>query len=515
VVLDPNKGGSQDNNLTFLAGQNQDLSVLNDSLKKSDEEGGYDPERDGKTGRKRINEFGEVIDDSRGGKAGMFGIIGLPADGSEYSHNTPIPVDDSSIVFDKGDGINKPLEVDLSESFDNSENDIVVYDKEDMTNYSKGLHLNVVKQRNLPEFGMLGSETGSTTSKNKKRKITAKDRLQNKLSKISGIYESEPHNSRVNRNKAFGIVKKGGRKDKDSTFDVDGKTPRSDGDKAFGLNQKSTRSENRGDLFFSKSPHGHYRGHSKDDADFSRTLRKKLKKRKNILQKKELEDRQKKFRALDINKKYMDDKALAARKRAHKRIKSRVIDYTFYLDYESPYAEYLPARYREWQPKEPKKPENNYINVENCRIGDKLDEVSQIYKKEAISETSSIAPSRKPHQPSKKSSFNLPLPGSAYLTSSHLHPKNRLPNQFSKKRQSKSNLKSRPKLPRKPIELDNFDESLDFGSDDGKLKIFNPKKGSKLEEEKVKMVNYSMVNSEKGAHIVPPGMDIEDARYGL
>ena len=100
-----------------------------------------------------------------------------------------------------------------------------------------------------------------------------------------------------------------------------------------------------------------------------------------MLEDEALENRKKKFKALDINAKMLKDKEMMARKRARGRIK-RFVEFDYFLDYESPYAEYLPARYREWMPKEPKRSDSNLLQLNTSRLGDKLEEVSQIYKNE-------------------------------------------------------------------------------------------------------------------------------------
>lgn len=83
-VLDPNQMGDTDeNNITLLAGQNQDLSVLNNSAGVSNEEGKDDPQNSSLLGRKRINKYGELED----------------VNGSLDSGQTPLAVDDDSVKF--------------------------------------------------------------------------------------------------------------------------------------------------------------------------------------------------------------------------------------------------------------------------------------------------------------------------------------------------------------------------------------------------------------------------------
>ena len=426
--------------------------------------------------------------------------------------------------------MNKPLDVDLDDSFDCSENDIVVYTKEDLTNYSKNLGLNVVKLRPLPEIGALGSKPTTPTGKKKKVGSKKKDSTR-KLNQISGIYGSEPANSRINRSKAFGyplplkkqssdsldnkLGRKGGRfesldalkDEKDSDFVF--------GNGIFGKNSKSFSPEGRN----LRNKHGKLKLSDKEKE--ARKLRNKLRKRTKLLEKQAFEDRKKKFKGLDLNAQAIKDKARLAQKKARKRIADRAIDYTFFLDYESPYAEYLPARYREWQPKEPKKQENNFINPEPKLLDEKLDEISQLYKQDAPMSANTNIQNSRPQPPKKrnKSGSNTKLDGeSAFSFAKHLHPSHRHQNsKFNKERKSISNDKNRVQPARRqPIILDEFDDSIQLDSDEDGLQVFNPKKKKKKnKEEKKNKINTSLIQSERAPHLIPTGMDIEENRYVL
>ena len=203
IVLNANQSATGDHDLTFIAGQNDDLTVLNHASVCSNDEGMHGIDDDSVKGRRTINKFGDYDDDEEA-RARRKGMFYGDEQFSDNSHNTPEPVEEISILFDKGDGINKPLNVDLSDSLDGSENDIVYYHKEDMTNFSKNLGLNVVRTRALPEVGILKSES-DTSRRKRKYKRDRSDDIKKKLAQLSGIYESEPANSRRSRSKAFGI----------------------------------------------------------------------------------------------------------------------------------------------------------------------------------------------------------------------------------------------------------------------------------------------------------------------
>jgi hypothetical protein len=138
---------------------NEDTSALNGSARGFDEDGLDEFAYGRAVSRHIINRYGQVVTDydEQRRKHGT----------SECSHDTPEPIEDVSIVFEHVDDRNKPLEVDLSDSSAGSENDIVYYHKEDMTNFSKNLGLNIVKQRELPEIGVLGSSTPGSRRKKK------------------------------------------------------------------------------------------------------------------------------------------------------------------------------------------------------------------------------------------------------------------------------------------------------------------------------------------------------------
>lgn len=398
-----------------------------------------------------------------------------------------------------------------------------------MTNYSKQLGLNVVRIRPLPEVGLLGSETGTPTSA-KKRKGRKHDRsfaAKNKLSQISGIYESEPANSRLKRSKAFGYPL--ATKLDDSTFgkyarshSPGGKGGRGKGS-GSGMRKGNRNSDGDGDVNFNGYGYGKNKGkgsgkNNKNSDNNSDILKKKLKNRTKKLEKEALEDRQRKFKALDLNQDKMREKALKAQKKARKRLANRVVDYSFFLDYESPYAEYLPARYREWQPKEPKKHENNFMNHDSSRIGDKLDEVSQIYRHEGPpqSANASVIHSRAGRREKSHNPNSTQLgPDNAFSFAKNLHPKHRKQSsKFETNRKSISNDKRRDQRGRQPIELDQFDDSLDYDSDNEPLKVFKANKKSAKPPKPDKNVNTSMAKSEKGPHLLPNGIDIESNSEG-
>ncbi|PCI27215.1 hypothetical protein COB52_05140 [Candidatus Kaiserbacteria bacterium] len=57
------------------------------------------------------------------------------------------------------------------------------------------------------------------------------------------------------------------------------------------------------------------------------------------------------------------------------KFKKRKDRYSF-IDYDSPYAEYLPARFKEWAPANL---DTDYKSVNNSRIGEKLQDLTHIY----------------------------------------------------------------------------------------------------------------------------------------
>lgn len=311
-----------------------------------------------------------------------------------------------------------------------------------MTNYSKNLGLNVVRTRPLPEVGLLNSNPSTPKSKHKGFKGRNKDgkgkhgKSKSKLSQISGIYESEPGTSRMNRSKAFG----------------------------YPVLSLSTLEEKEREA------------HSVDSRNLSRKIGKKVKNRKKALEKQALEERKQKFRALDLNARPDRDKIKLAQKKARKRLAKRVTDYSFFLDYESPYAEYLPARYREWQPKEPKKPENNFVNPEEIhRLEDKLDEVSMIYNKDAPgSHNGSVMHSRAGSRIASQKPKRYKPQQSKFGSSQYLDPSERL-----SKRPAKSQKRKKEADRLEPIMLDDYDSSLN-DSDNEHLKIFHPSKKNKV-----------------------------------
>lgn len=493
-ILDANQMEDTDeNNLTLLAGQNKDFSMLNNSLRISNEEGKDDPENDQLFGRKRINKYGELEDYN-------------DENGSVDTGQTPIAVDDKSLKFGGlEDGNNKPLEVDLDDSFDCSENDIVVYTKEDLTNYSKNLGLNIVKQRPLPEIGALESKPTTPTGKKKGDKKLQPKSL-NKLNKISGIYGSEPANSRINRSKAFGYPLLENNKTATKMVTNKGKLGSLDGLDSDSIFSKNARSV---------SPKGR---NNKKISNKEREARKR-RKREKMLEKKALEERKRKFGGLDLNTQAMKDKANLAQNRARKRIAKRAIDYTFFLDYESPYAEYLPDRYREWQPKEPKKQETNYVHPESKHIGDKLDEILHLYKHEApmSATTTNIDLRTQEVKKRNKSRENTKLDGeSAFSFAQHLHPNHRNKHlKFKKEQKSISHNKNRAQSrQRQPVILDEFDDLIQLGMDEDGVQVFNIKKKDEIEESK-NPINTSGIQSERGPHLIPTGMDIEENRYGF
>jgi len=550
-ILDSNKADTNDPNL--FGGKNQDLSVINSNPDNSELNG-----FDSKNGidKDKLNQLGQSTDELNGDKNGIngntgfdVGLVGFYGDNdlSECTHHTPLAIDDTTVVFDKGDGINKPLDVDLSDSFDGLENDMVMYEKEDITNYSKGYRLNWVKQRELPAFGQIPSETGTPTSRGTSKMKNSLNKKKNqrnsKLDQIFGVYENEPRNSIRDRNKAFGYVgisgkdkhlspkaannrglggkgKRGGskgRSDTDNTL-LGSKIKR--GKDRFG--NRSTMSDNGARLGFnSMSPNDrNKRGRSNDDSNTTNNLNKKLKKRRKDMKKKTVDDRNRKFKALDIDSKHMRDKANLAKRKAHKRIAKRAIDYTFFLDFDSPYAEYLPALYKEWQPKDPKKTENNNAQPETSKIGDKLNEVSHVYKHEGRnSENSSVLPSRRgPRKPIKKSKFSTgSITERTNFNAVHLNPKNRLPKRISSKKTNKSLLRgSKKSQNRMPIILDNFDESIALGSDNDPLKISYPK-DCKIptrftQDIKLKGLENSLNQSEEVADLMSPEIVVENVR---
>lgn len=356
--------------------------------------------------------------------------------------------------------------------------------------------MNQVKLRPLPRFEGLYSTPATPKNKGKK----PNNRSLDKLNQLSGIYGSEPANSIINRSKAFGYpiplsLKNTLQKDKGRAHSQEGR-----GDKI-----------NFGKSLFDKEPRSLSPTGKRKKLTEEEKAARKLRKRTKKLEKQALEDKKKKFRALDLNSKALKEKANMAQKKARKRIAGRAIDYTFFLDYESPYAEYLPARYREWQPKEPKKPENNFVQPGMGPIGEKLDEVSMIYKHDKEPASANISRIRGRDKSHKdKSSSNLGGE-SAFSFAKNLHPKHRkAASKLQKNRKSISQEKSVKKPdPRQPIILDEFDDSIQLESEDG-LQVFKPKPepGEKSENQ----VNASLIQSEKGPHLIPSGMDIEENR---
>lgn len=583
MVLDPNRDNTQDGDFHQRSGMNEDLFLYNHPGNRFDSEGNFDPEAEEVLSRRRINKYGQIEGDDdhmislnralNGNNQDEYGYYGF-GDDSINTHNTPQPVDDVSLNFDKGDEANRPLEVDISDSLDGSENDIVYYNKEDLTNFSKNLGLNIVKTRPLPEVGLLGSDSGTPTSKHKKRKLKKESPSQRKLKLVSGIYESEPENSRRARDRAFGYsynpsfdisnikerdddfsgrnkknigllgAGKGGFKNKGKGLDTSND---------LGVGKNKNRSNSRGNndqkdtgarransqthsQYGSQSNIGSRNGHrshsnysgslnssygvghgaSKMDNSLPSSFKKRITNRNRGRKLNKQPETNSRFKSLALDSKAMRDRHELARKKARKRIASRVINYSFQLDYESPYAEYLPDRYREWQPKEPKKHENNFVHADISRIEDKLDEVSHIYKKDVPQTANSVNRSRSHNRPSVQPSSKSGSrgPSNAFNFAKSLHPQNRTQSSFLRKK-SGTNQKTREK-PRgqQPIILDNLsDSSLSDGGKDV-LKVYNPhrkppKPAKKISKNKL---SSSKLNSGQGRRQGPHSINVTDLK---
>ena len=458
IVLDPNEEDTMRNNITVLEGDHGDDSSAENSAERSLDVADVDPDYSATKSNKRIDKYGNEIDsdmnssEARRRGIGKYGILGYEhsrgsQDFSEYTHHTPEPMDNITIIFEKGLDNNKPLNVDLSDSLGDSENDIVYYNKEDLTNFSKNMNLNRVRARPLPQIGLLRSTTTTPRSKKKSKRNDMSTEIVRKYNNLASIYEPD------NKYRAT-----------------------------------------------SYSPSGKNR---KNEDNESRLIKNKLKKRSDKLRKqKELEERQKKFRGLNLadRPKY---KASMAAKLARNRLKKRKIDYDFYLDYESPYAEYLPHRYREWMPKEPKNLDPNLLQGGILNFEDKIDEVSHIYNADGQkSATSSVIHSR--------------IGGrdrSSRLVKTRSKPKGKKSNpglkNYKPNNQQTSKFNSR-----KPIVLDEVDDTFDFDSDNEPLKVFNNNKENQKKMTKIDKNNESAIQSEHGPKLQPVGMDIEDKSEG-
>jgi hypothetical protein len=157
-----------------------------------------------------------------------------------------------------------------------------------------------------------------------------------------GIYESEPYNTRKARQEAFGSY---------SMLMAD----KLDNDGHLDPIEKHERVNFQSNLF----------------------PKKKVKKRRKVSD--DLERKKTRFKSLDLVGNRKPDRSFLARKKARKRIMKRVHEQNLFLDYDSPYAEYLPALYKEWMPKEHKKVDNSLLNPNASRM-DRIDEVSNVYK---------------------------------------------------------------------------------------------------------------------------------------
>jgi hypothetical protein len=481
IILGANEADTQNNDITVLEGENN-ASYFRDSRNGSLDDGQVDP--DHPMSRTQIDKYGNLEDSDvnnserarrrndelnrseiarreNGDLAYLNGSMNssearrrADRDLSEYTHNTPDAVDDISILFEKGDGANRQLQIDTSDLGD-SENEIVYYNKEDMTNFSKNLGLNTVKTRPLPHIGMLKSTNSTPKSKRKKNKGDSSIDVLRKYNNLASIYEPDSGSKAV----SYSPNRLGG-----------------DNDNFTNANKNNQ----------------------------SKLLKNKLKKRKKQLEKQALDERTKKFKGLNLADRPKYKNNMAA-KLARNRIKKGKIDYDFFLDYESPYAEYLPARYREWMPKEKKQSDPALLAGGVLNFDNKIDEVSHIYNNDPPrSANTSVMVSRAGHR-GKSNTRQGKHRGHSKGLKPHQQPGNPLAPYHASKFKS-----------RQPIILDDVDDTIDLDSDNEPLKIFNQKKPRENMDhmENRNLDNDSAIQSDVGPHLQPVGMDIEDKSEG-
>lgn len=187
------------------------------------------------------------------------------------------------------------------------------------------------------------------------------------------------------------------------------------------------------------------------------------------------EARARRFKQLNLIKPKKEEGEYDHLKRKLKKFRKRK-DISFWLDYDSPYAEYLPARFREWAP-ETKTGLNLDANNQNLNANGKAHELSRIYSRGLKNNDedrdpnlsrnedrngnflSPDKPSGLSNRPKSNASMNLEVIG--------LHSSSKKSRQLSSTRK-KSNSKRSNERPPKQLDLRN-----NFMLEDSKVKDSN------------------------------------------
>lgn len=187
------------------------------------------------------------------------------------------------------------------------------------------------------------------------------------------------------------------------------------------------------------------------------------------------EARARRFKQLNLIKPKKEEGEYDHLKRKLKKFRKRK-DISFWLDYDSPYAEYLPARFKEWAP-ETKAGLNLDSNIQNLNANGKAHELSRIYSRGLkhndedrdpnLSRNeerhgnflSPDKPSGLSNRPKSNASMNLEVTG--------LHSSSKKSRQMSSSRK-KSNSKRSDGRPPKQLDLRN-----NFMFEDSKVKDSN------------------------------------------
>lgn len=214
ICLEPKDGQdtTEKEEITLGEGKIKEDDSLNADL-RGDLLKDLDDENDKMTHRPRIDKFGNEIDDNVKSVRERMPTAFMDFKGDQsslYSHYTPNPVDEEVIDFKKLEGENMPHVPNLSETSDQSQIEIVYYHKEDMTEYSKDLGLNIVKKRK--EQPALSEEDESSVGANDDKPFKGVDGQNNtklteeqkaRIKEIKDIYGNEPANMLARRRETF------------------------------------------------------------------------------------------------------------------------------------------------------------------------------------------------------------------------------------------------------------------------------------------------------------------------
>lgn len=222
-----------------------------------------------------------------------------------------------------------------------------------------------------------GKRKRSKKSKGKKKPLT--NAQKSKLRKMNEIYGQDaeelglsPRDKRYQDGKGVNgrkkITKKGGLDGNMSAL-----TP---GYPGSGLGGR----DGRGDRNSRGGRNGDFDGvDGSRNGSKSRSRSKNKKKVRKVGTSNEVNERMRRFNELNLNRSNIPEGEYDALKRKLQKFRKRK-DLSFWMDYDSPYAEYLPHRFREWVP-ETKTGLNLDTNPQHLHAQDKAHELSRIYSR--------------------------------------------------------------------------------------------------------------------------------------